>query len=65
MYPTELYKGDHYRVTHSKEEMESLIKDGWSLEKPSGSEYLPYTANASTPEPPKRGPGRPPADRTA
>jgi len=62
MNPTELFKGDRYRVSHSREEIEVLLKQGWVLDRPEGHPYIPHTAPEAPKEPeaPKRGPGRPP-----
>jgi hypothetical protein len=62
MNPTEMYKADRYRVAHSREEIEQLLKLGWVLDRPEGHPYIPHTApeTPAAPETPKRGPGRPP-----
>lgn len=45
-YPIELFNDELgcYRVTFSPEEHEMLLRDGYTMERDSSKEYIPYTA---------------------
>lgn len=65
-YPVELYKDHFYRLVHGPEEHQQMVSDGWSEDRPEGHKYIPVSAmnGGPSPEPAKRGPGRPPIIRT-
>ena len=57
MHPIELYKDNVYRVCHSQEELQKLIKDGWSMDRSDDVQYVPITAISGPKAPQSAGAG--------
>ncbi len=56
-HPTEMFKGNVYRVVHCSEEAVKALKDGWGPDRDPETNYVPITAVAPMSAPGNAGSG--------